>query len=539
MPVLVTGGALVSGVTTRALDPSTGAEAWTANHGAAVRCVAADAAGNVYTGGDRVGGVTTRKYDADGNPLWTADHGGTVWGIAVDSAGNVYTGGYLGSGSMTTRKYTSAGVPITTGWPKNHSDTVWAVCVDSLDRPVAVGAYIAAESLNLRQYGSDGSVGWTALHSTNPFLAVSPLGSSYLVAAGGRNSLDGKTTRIYDASSGTRFYSHDHGATAYGLANGRDASGALDNTYLLGGALVGGVTTRKVQMTTGADVWTANHGAAVRGVAVGGADGAVYTVGLLTGGVTTRKYTAAGAEVMVGWPLNHGADVYAVAWSPYTSGKSRAPGLPLGLGLGLPVSGFAGLAPGLALGLGLGLPACTPAPSPPPLTDGQVLRYRLVLTGGRDWLEWPLTWIQCRRRLGASTWLAVGVPSVTPAMRAELVEARREIVIYAGLAGDAPQWGEFVRGALTEAEPEQDAGVSVLTLTARVLTPAYTRQTRTLRGVRSRGADDGRRTATCEVDPALRPNDLVFDGAATWVAGSIFYRISPADAVMDVTKAAD
>jgi len=86
------------------------------NHGATVNGIArnstADLCGNLSSG------VTTRIASA------TLNHGGTVNCICVDVDGYVYTGGNVAS-SVTTRKYTSAGVEITTGdWPLNHTDDV-------------------------------------------------------------------------------------------------------------------------------------------------------------------------------------------------------------------------------------------------------------------------------------------------------------------------------------------------------------------------------------------------------------------------------
>lgn len=102
------------------------------NHGATVRGIArnstADLCGNLSSG------VTTRIASA------TLNHGGTVNCICVDVDGYVYTGGAVAS-SVTTRKYTSAGVEVTDGdWPLNHTDDVrgiacWPTIIFKIDVP--------------------------------------------------------------------------------------------------------------------------------------------------------------------------------------------------------------------------------------------------------------------------------------------------------------------------------------------------------------------------------------------------------------------
>jgi hypothetical protein len=48
--------------------------------------------------------------------------------------------------------------------------------------------------------------------------------------------------------------------------------------------------------------------------------------------------------------------------------------------------------------------------------------------------------------------------------------------------------------------------------------------------------DGERHTVTCAVDPLLKPNDEVDDGADTWIVGSLEYRISPSLSQMRVTE---
>ena len=44
----------------------------------------------VYTGGNRTGNLTTRKYNSSGQLQWSVDHGATVRGIAVETAQMIF-----------------------------------------------------------------------------------------------------------------------------------------------------------------------------------------------------------------------------------------------------------------------------------------------------------------------------------------------------------------------------------------------------------------------------------------------------------------
>lgn len=126
-----TGGAQTSALMTTYKSTAAGATVWARNHGASVLCLAVDADGNVYTGGIPYLGTTTRKYDSSGNLLWTASHGGAVYGIAVDPDGNVYTTGEVASG-YTTRKYSAGGTLI---WSISVATTSYCIAL-GIDPPV-------------------------------------------------------------------------------------------------------------------------------------------------------------------------------------------------------------------------------------------------------------------------------------------------------------------------------------------------------------------------------------------------------------------
>jgi len=539
MGIVATGGSSSSGITTRVYDAATGAELWNANHGAAVYGITADAAGNVYTVGARTSNITTRKYDSNGTLLWSADHGGAAWEVAVDSNGNVYTVGARTS-NITTRKYDSSGTEDTSNWQKDHGGTVYGLAIDSSDNVYTAGVYTS--SINVRKYNSSGTQQWTNFHGVDLY-SIAILGS-YYVAGGVLNTADNKTTRAGTNSTGAWNYFYDHGGSVNSVAQAANSSGTRIDSIVSGGARVSSITTRQFPRTTGADTWTADHGANVIGVCVDYSDGSVYTVGAASSEITTRKYNYNGVEITDDdWPLNHGAIVNCVAWSPYTLGFSRIPALSIPLGLATPTATFFHQIPALAISLALGLPDSTPTPLPPDLAGvaypSQQI-YRAYLTGGASLLELPMSGLQCRRRLNESTWLDVEIPTYSAALAAEIAGvATRELVIYAGyLIEGVETLGEMMRATLTEIRNEREGGRGSMRLTARVIPTTATVTSHQLIGVRQRGRDDqGRRTVACAVNPLVRPNHTANDGLHTFTVGSMTYRISPADATMWLVEA--
>ena len=540
MGLLVSGGDVSSSITTRVYDADTGEQFWTANHGDTVRAVAADADGNIYTAGIRVSNITTRKYDKSGNLLWSADHGANAYSICVDSQGNVYTGGVRNS-NVTTRKYDSDGTEITTGWPVDHGASVYALAVDTSDNLYTSGN--VSSSQNTRKYDSSGSLQWSAFHSNSGCLHVAVRGA-YIIHGGARNTLTPATSRVITASTGTLFLNKDHGVdSVYGAARAADSDGTPNNNFITGGNRTSSITTRNFPYNSATDNWTADHGGVVYGVCVSLDDGSVYTGGVTVSDTTTRKYQSDGTEITTdNWPLSHGTttgiSVRGVAWSAYTIAQGKPPGLAIPLGLGTPAGSVSVAAPALALALALGVPTATPRPAPPDVA-GLSQIYRLFLTGGSSLLELPMSGLQCRRRLGESTWLTVDIPTYSAALAAAIAAvATRELVIYAGyVAGGVETSGEMMRATLTEIRNEREGGRGSIQLTGRVIPSTATVTSHTLTGVRQRGKDDsGRRTVTCAVDPRIRPNHTVNDGLHTFTAGSILYRISPAEAAMWIVE---
>jgi len=166
----------------------------------------------------------------------------------------------------------------------------------------------------------------------------------------------------------------------------------------------------------------------------------------------------------------------------------------------------------------------------------------LYVSGGAL-LELPFAALQCQRRLGQSTWVTAAIPTFSPALLADLTARRAadgRLIVFAGTrAADGTETlGEFMQAVITEIDGEWEPGRGMISLRGRLVPTAYTTQSRTLRGVTRRGREnDGRRFAECVADPLLRPNDTVDDGVATWLAGSILYRIEPTVGTMRVVEA--
>lgn len=543
--IVVTGGAQTGGVTTRVHLSFTGESWWTADHGGTVYAVAADADGNVYTGGVRVSSVTTRKYSPDGTLLWSADHGNTVRGIAVDSAGRVITVG-LRSSSVTTRQYDADG---TEQWTADHGVAVYAVAVDADDNIYTCGDQAASPTYyTTRSYSVSGSPRWSHNHGGGA-VSIAVISDGARVAVGG--IAYSYTLDILTASTGAEEYRYTHeGVQVNGIAAGRTSIGNPDDTVVTASNRTSSnLTVRELDYDIGVPGttynWSADHGTALYAVAVDGHDGSTYVVGVRSGSVTTRKYDDTGAEITAdAWPLDHGADVRAIAWSPYTPLlAARPPALPFRLALGIPTVREIVFAPALPIRWALGVPTVTPNPQPPDLAASPLQTvYRLRVSGG-SLLELPFSALQCQRRLGQSTWITATVPACSAALLADLAArqaADGRLIVFAGTraANGAETLGEFLQAVITEIDGEWEASMGMVSLRGRLVPTAFTATARTLRGVYRRGReDDGRRFAEASADPLLRPNDTVDDGAGTWTAGSIWYRIEPSSGAMRVVEA--
>ncbi len=133
------GNVLVTGTATIKYSGA-GIPLWT-NGNVAGRCIATDAAGNVFVAGGSV--FATTAISASGVSLWTRTYGVGSYqdypeSMAVDGSGNVLVTGYVTSGGNSfdflTIKYSGAGVPLWTNrfnGPGDTDDKAAAVAVDA------------------------------------------------------------------------------------------------------------------------------------------------------------------------------------------------------------------------------------------------------------------------------------------------------------------------------------------------------------------------------------------------------------------------
>ena len=518
--MIVTGGSRVGNLTTRVYDDD-GTLLWSADHGATVYGVAADASGNVYTAGTRVGNLTTRKYDSTGNLLWSADHGAGLNCIAVDSAGNVVTGGSR-VGNLTTRKYDSTGNLL---WSADHGAAVDGVAADQAGNVYAVGAVVAG--VTLRKYAPDGTPGMT-LNFGNRARAIAVDPNGYIFQAGDRSLNYLYTLRRY-APDGTAGWTKDQNNTIYACA----ASPA--GSAIMAGAMQTNIAARAYNSAGTAIPIVSPGSETLYGAAFDTGENRLL-VGARTNSKTVWKCDTSGTLL---WSADHGADVYAVAFAPSPVVR-LIPGLPLPLGLGVPSTGTYIDLPALSMPLALGVPSVSEHAE----IDiagravAQLYRAYLAVSGQSGITEIPFASLQCERRLGASTWVTLAVPAWSEDLES-LIESTMggELAVYAGYRalGGGEVLGPFLRATITDYRYERDPRSASITIVGRVITPSYAARTRTLKGVQSRNPV-GRRRAVCDVDPLLRPNDTVIDGPASFIVGAISYRITPNDASMRVEE---
>ena len=215
-----TAGAMSSGVSVRKLDAD-GAEQWTADANTkTMNAVAIGADGNIYVAGiyDSVTDANCAMYHPDGTPGWfrNINSNNTLYAIAADSAGNFYTGGLKSGALVTTRKHSVTGATL---WTKNHGDTVFCIAVDAAGNVYTGGVRsIASDNLTTRKYDSSGALLWSVDHGGSVRgIAVDESGNVHTTGA----TAGGYTTRKYD-SSGALLWSISVAGTTYCLALGPD-----------------------------------------------------------------------------------------------------------------------------------------------------------------------------------------------------------------------------------------------------------------------------------------------------------------------------
>lgn len=189
--------------------------------------------------------------------------------------------------------------------------------------------------------------------------------------------------------------------------------------------------------------------------------------------------------------------------------------------------------PGIPLRLALAAFTTNYVPSTPPDLSGLSGTVATLYRASINDIALPISGMQCRRRLGASTWLTVKVPGWTSAMQTWLQSCiGASLIVEMGTS--AADYGMWLNAVVTEVDAERAPFGAGFRVTARVQNPSYTAGARPLRGVSQRLIDGARRGAVCAVDGLLKPNDTVDDGLASWTVGTAEYRIDASGARMTV-----
>ncbi len=501
-----------------AIYPSNGSSspAWSVDLGvnSDVNSVAVDAAGDWYLGGTLSGGQTTRKY-GPGGLLWERNHGATVWCLDLDDAGNLYIGGDA-SGSNSIRKYSPSGSLL---WSEEAQFLVFGIAAGPFNRIMTAGFGFGGQYALQKHNGATGNR------------------ESFKSTSTGRRVIFDSDSGFFYAGTATDVWKFDVNFLN-GWTRNYNVSAALaiavatnGTTYTSDGAIL------NAHDSSGVLQWSIDHGALIWDAVVE-ENGDVLIAGVRnsTDGASVRRLSSAGIEV---WSLDVGTTAFSIAIVADLPIVTAAPGMPFPVALAVPYCAnvIRFHSPALALPIAFAAPSVSEQrPPDTALLPGSPI-YRLYLVDGDGLMQLPFASIQCRRRLGSSTWMMARVPVWTPLLESAISGmVGAEMLVYSGLSTDHDEViGEFLRAVLTAVNPVRAAGSAYCDLTGRVQTPSYVQSTRALRGVQSRGRDvRGRPIARCAVDALMRPNDIVFDGDGSWVVGSISYRIAPASAWMDV-----
>jgi outer membrane protein assembly factor BamB len=232
--------------TLRKIDPD-GNQIWSETYATyGLRGVAVDSEDNVYVG---VTDPSVRKLDPDGNEIWKYETGtsGAALSIRVDGNDDIYL--VTGFFDRRVRKLDS------------DKTELWDYSIGANPTDVAVGpAGVVFQSglqsnASLRKLTSAGAEDWTYDSGDNATAcAADGDGNSYV-----GNATDGEVRKVN--SSGTMVWTNDtsHSTTVNALALDPDG-----NIYTGSGD-----STAKKLDPDGDQVWSYNHGSALRDVAVG------------------------------------------------------------------------------------------------------------------------------------------------------------------------------------------------------------------------------------------------------------------------------
>jgi hypothetical protein len=182
------------------LDGTDGSERWHKDTGGAqAMAVCADADGNIYAGGTRVGTTSIWAWDESGTALWTADFGALVTGMAVLGEYLYVVGTYNGSAGV--RKFALVdGAEVTTGgFPIDTTVSTRAIALDKSGN-IYVSYWGATDWL--ASYSPIGVEQWKVEFDYAPNgVAVSPDGVVYTAADVNTYGADANV-RAFNAASG-------------------------------------------------------------------------------------------------------------------------------------------------------------------------------------------------------------------------------------------------------------------------------------------------------------------------------------------------
>lgn len=466
-------------------------------HGARIRAITLDSAGNLYVGGDTldetdhfVGG----KYDASGALLWRmigsprapeSEYSGgrrdRIYCLALDSSGNLYTAGGNDDEYGVLKKYNASGV---VQWTRHPNQIIKSLVVDS-----SGFLYTAFPDQNGAYGEFSGGVTYDHFVSFTTedtfFRVVKWDADGNFVAGLALSSLSGWCNLFAGVDQLEVVWRDASGLFRYWNSYGYDLSLVTTQTY--------------TQMM----------------LAVA-PDGTVYPNPLAPSGA----YTPEG-----------GLNVAVVE-----TGQVMSLALPVQLGSVITLGDRYVAVPALALQIGIAQPLITLD-----YTGAAAAVYRLYLTGGSGTIELSLASLQVRRN-AASTWLSVVVPSPTPAILTAIEDrADGDLIVMRGVRfpDGTEQTESFFRAAYTALRYDLGGRSASLTLEATEAGAVSTGYTRPARAISYRAAAKGRRRVRCAVDTYLRPGDLLdLGGGETLIVGGLTYQINPHSAVMEVSEIA-
>jgi hypothetical protein len=252
-----------------------------------------DSDGNLYITGSSAADYGTVKFDASGNLAWAASYSGHrsagdgANSIATDAAGNVYVTGAASGNRFyyfngTTKTFLTDCVTVkydNTGrqkWVSSYSEsgsfnfTGRALAVDG-----AGNVYVAGSSFVVK-YGATGHQTWLVTGVSGVAAVLDSSGNLY-VTGGGTRKFDPNGNQLWSATFG-------------GVALLLDRAGGV---YVTGDG-----TTKKLDASTGTELWSAPLAGNAKALALDGA-GNVFVAGLIGSGLGVAKYGPDGTNLWV------------------------------------------------------------------------------------------------------------------------------------------------------------------------------------------------------------------------------------------------